>query len=180
MKLLLLMPCDGRTGYAATTIYNSLPADVKEKTFAMPMFMEYLESTKMVGNTVMAFFDSLVSAEHLYKASADEDFILIGNIGKEYEFDAVFNFQDIEADGDYEDKMLERIRPAIIGEPVLASHAADLHKANESIMPLHNCRATADFISDYISTDPHFDKLKAIFVRRLKEAMEAPNVSTSK
>lgn len=47
MKILILMPCSEAWTYHATGIYKALPQDVKEITFAMPMYMEYLVDTKI-------------------------------------------------------------------------------------------------------------------------------------
>ena len=35
-------------------------------------------------------------------------------------------------------------------------------------MPLHNCKATAQFLSDYIQTDPHLERLQQENLERYK------------
>ena len=50
MKILVLMPCDERMTYIAAKIYKELPDEIKDITFSMPMFMDYLISSKVVGN----------------------------------------------------------------------------------------------------------------------------------
>ena len=60
MKILVLMPCDEKMTYIAAKIYKELPNEIKDITFSMPMFMDYLISSKVVGNWVYAFFDAFV------------------------------------------------------------------------------------------------------------------------
>lgn len=154
MKILVLMPCDERYVYAAAGIYKALPHELKEKTFAMPMFMDYLIQTKVVGNWIMAFYDAIISAKAIYNSTQpDEDLIIIGNIPSECEFDAVFSFQDIEETLTYEDKFIEKIKNLVEGDQLLTSTIADLHKVDEVKLALRNCTATADFLTRYITTD---------------------------
>ena len=72
MKILVLMPCDERMTHYAAKIYKELPNEVKDITFSMPLFMDYLVSSKIVGNWVYAFFDSFISMKNIYKAAAKE------------------------------------------------------------------------------------------------------------
>ena len=50
MKILVLMPCDERTTYVAAKIYKELPNEIKDITFSMRTFMDFLISSKVVGN----------------------------------------------------------------------------------------------------------------------------------
>lgn len=50
MKILVLMPCDERMTYIAAKIYKELPNEIKDITFSMPMFMDFLISSEVVGN----------------------------------------------------------------------------------------------------------------------------------
>lgn len=168
MKMLILMPCDEQHVYAATAIYNALPQELKDNTFAMPMFMEYLRDTNQVGNWVKALFYTILAAEGLYAATPkNENFILIGNIGNEFKFDVVFNFQDIDESLPYEDKFMDMCQNIVKDEPSLFQYIAELHQADESKMALQNCVATADFITDYIASEPDLAAIKEKFKDRI-------------
>lgn len=173
MKILLLMPCDEQHTHLATAIYKALPKNVKENTFAMPMFMEYLISTKIVGNWVMAFYDALVSAENVYKGSvsSNEDLIIIGNVSKNNcnFFDAVFNCQDIEESLEYQDKFLEKIKEMVSEDEGLSKRLENMYNNEDSKMPLHNCVAVADFLSAYLRTDAKLDEIEKQYKKKLKE-----------
>lgn len=154
MKILVLMPLDEKYVYAATGIYKSLSKEMKDITFAMPMFMQYAISTKISPDWVYAAFDTIVSAESIYKtasANKDGDLIIIGNIDKKYEFDAVFNFQDIEDDSlEYKDYFIEKVKDVVKDSEILLSKINNLHDASESKMSLKDCKATAHFLENYI------------------------------
>jgi len=169
MKILILMPCDEQHVYAASGIYKALSDEVKDKCFVMPMFMDYLINTKIVGNWIMAFYDALISAKNLCKAADEknDDVIIIGNAPSAVKFDAVFNFQDIEEDMAYEDKFIEKIKEIVAENEKLIGYVNDLHKAEESKMPLHNCKATGEFLSAYIKTDAKLNLLKEEYEQRL-------------
>lgn len=146
------MPCDEQHVYAAEGIYKHLPEEIKNVTFPMPMFMDYLIQTKTVGNWIMAFMDTLYSAKKLYEC-ADKDLIVIGTLPTTCEFDAIFNFQEIDESLPYEDKFLEKIKEIVKPERVLSDMVDNLVTADKSIFALHDCKATADFLSKYIKTD---------------------------
>ena len=61
MKILVLMPLDQQHVDMSAAIYKALPHEIKEHTFAMPMFMEYLISVGKSQNWLWAFFDAIVS-----------------------------------------------------------------------------------------------------------------------
>ena len=149
------MPCDEQHVYAAAGIYKALPQEMKDVTFPMPMFMDYLIQNKIVGNWVMAFFDSLVSMKGIYRAANEknEDLLIIGTAPADMEFDAVFNFQEIEESLPYEDKFIEKIRVAVKSEELLTDLIADLVGADASKLALRDCVATADFLTKYMKTD---------------------------
>jgi hypothetical protein len=153
MKILILMPCDEQHVYAAAGIYKALPNEMKDITFPMPMFMDYLIENKIVGNWIMAFFDSLISMKNIYNAAMNRDLLIIGTAPVDMEFDIVFNFQDIEQDLPYKDAFLEKIREAVKSDEMLLKMVSNLYSADASKMPLHNCIATADFITKYMKTD---------------------------
>lgn len=155
MKILVLMPCDEQHVYAAAGIYKALPNEVKEITFPMPMFMDYLIETKIIGNWIMAFFDSLVSAKNLYCTAeqSNDNLIILGTAPADFEFDAVFNFQDIEESLPYEDKFLEKIREAVKSDEKLTMMVSNLYGGDKSKLALRNCEATADFLTKYLQTD---------------------------
>lgn len=170
MKILVLMPLDERSSHMGLKIYDSLPYEVKEHTFCMPAFMEYLVATKICKNWTYALFDSLLTAKRLYEnTEEDEDLIIIGNTTATHNFDIVFNFQDIEEDLPYQDIFVKKVSEIVTGEKTLENLINNLHKANESKMTLHNCIATADFLSAYIKTDPHLKDIEKEYNEKLKE-----------
>lgn len=155
MKILLLMPCDEQHAHAAAGIYKALPQEMKDITFPMPMFMDYLIQTKIVGNWIMAFFDTLISAKNIYRTAEqnNDNLIIIGTAPAEMEFDAVFNFQEIEESLPYKDSFLEKIREAVKSDEKLSRMVNNLVPGSQSKMALRDCAATADFLSKYIKTD---------------------------
>lgn len=84
MKILVLMPLDEKNTYMAIGIYGNLPHEIKDKTFCMPAFMDYLVNVKVSPNYEYALFDTLLSANKLYQAAEDDDLIIIGNMSKDY------------------------------------------------------------------------------------------------
>lgn len=170
MKILVLMPCDEKVTYIAAEIFKNLPSDIKDKTFIMPMFMDYLVTSRFVGNWVYAFFDALISAQKIYEAAErnKEDLIIFGNMPSKYKFDAVFNFQNPKEEMPYEDKFLGKIKEIVADEPLLTAHIEDMHGAEESLLSLINYKATAEFLSEYIKTDPKLEEIKEKYKDRLK------------
>lgn len=168
MKILLLMPIDEPHTVAATTIYRDLPNEVRERTFSMPMYMQYLVTTKIAPNWEYALVDTMFASKKLLSTlTSEDDYLLIGNAPADEKFDAVFNFQDIELDEKYEDKFLAKVAELVKADEKLYNLVSNLHKADESKMCLHNCLATADFLAAYMGTDPHLDKIKAKYEKTL-------------
>lgn len=167
MKILILMPLDEQHVYAATGIYKNLSPELQNITLAMPMFMEYLVETHISPNWTYALFDTLISAKTYCHAAEQEkcNLIIIGNTLKDYQFDAVFNFQDIEEALPYKDNFIDHLLndEQIKESQVLLQQIAGLHEAHESILSLINCKASAQFIEDYMKTDPQLDKITAAF-----------------
>lgn len=56
MKILVLMPLDERMSYYAAKIYSELSNEIKEITFSMPMFMDYMITTGAAQNWIYALF----------------------------------------------------------------------------------------------------------------------------
>ena len=168
MKILVLMPLQEQSAYMAMGIYKNLPAAVKDKTFCMPAFMDYLVTTKLVPNWEYALFDTILCAEKL-AAVEDEDLILLGNVKKDIHFDAVFNFQDINEALPYSDPFVETMKNKVRSEELLLSKVDNLYTAEDSIFRMQNCRATADFLTAYLDTDPGLNKLKKIYYNQLQE-----------
>lgn len=160
MKILVLMPLDEKWVYMANGIYNALPPETRNITFAMPMFMQYAITTKICPNWLYATFDALVAAKSVYNSAQDGDLIMIGNCDKSFQFDAIFNFQDIEQDMPFEDKMMEKTKNLVKEDESLAKYVNNLYTNSDSKMPLHNIIATANFLNDYLGTDPKLDKIK--------------------
>lgn len=167
MKILVLMPLDEKWVYMANGIYSALPADVQNVTFAMPMFMQYAVTTKITPNWLYATFDAILAIKSVYKAAKDGDLIVIGNAPKDMEFDAIFNFQDLELDMPYEDLLMEKTREVVKEDEELLGMVTDLYTNADSIMPLHNITATADFLAAYLDTDPKTEQIKKQYQDRI-------------
>lgn len=164
MKILVLMPCDEQHVYAAAGIYKALPSEMKECCFPMPMFMDYLIQNKIVGNWIFAFFDAFASMKSVYKtAIANGDNILvIGTAPKDFEFDAVFSFQDIEETMDYQDLFLDKIiKPSVKEDDLLNQMVSNLYELSDVEFALRDCIASADFLTAYMETEIK-NKLAAI------------------
>lgn len=169
MKILLLMPIDEQHTVAATEIYKDLPNEIREKTFSMPMYMQYLVSTHIAKYWEYALVDTMYASNKLLSAlDKKDDYLLIGNAPAAVEFDAIFNFQDIEFDEKYEDKFLKKVAELVKADETLYNLVSNLHTADESKMCLHNCLATADFLAAYMGTDPRLDKIKEKYEETLK------------
>ena len=170
MKILVLMPCDERMTYIAAKIYKELPNEIKDITFSMPMFMDYLVSSKIVGNWVYAFFDAFVSMKNIYKAAAKEkdDLIVFGTAPKNMKFDAIFSFQDDAEQMPYKDKFLRKVKEIVKDEQKLAAYIENLYGAEDSKFNLYNCTATAGFLAEYIKTDPKLEEIRAKYEGKLK------------
>lgn len=171
MKILLLMPCDEQHTYAATGIYKALPKEIKDITFAIPCFMEYLIDSKVVGNWLMALFDSMLSCRKLCDAATqtNDDLIIIGNAPMDVKFDAIFNFQEIDEALPYKDRFMEMAGKLTAEDDRLSSMVLDVHTAEESIMPLYNCVATADFLTHYLKSDDSIKELQKKYRKQLDE-----------
>ena len=168
MKILVLMPCDERAIHASAEIYRNMSKETKEKSFFMPLYIDYLRQMSLSRTLIEAFYDALVSAKMLIKsATEDDDLIIFGNVGRDLcEFDVVFNFQDIEESLPYSDKFLDKVKEIVVEDDLLYSYVSNLHLADESKMALHNCAATADFLGAYIKADVEKK------VKRIKEEYE--------
>ena len=160
MKILVLMPLDEKWTYIATGLYRCLPTEVRDKTFTMPMFMQYCVTTKVSPNWLFAQFDALATAKNVYKSAGDGDLIVIGNCDKDMKFDAVFNFQDLAEDMPYEDLLIEKTKDVVKEDDFLLSYLTNLYTNEDSIMPLHNLEASADFLAAYLDTDPKIEQIR--------------------
>lgn len=179
MKILILMPCDEQHIYASEGIWKALPKELKENTFVMPMFMEYLVITKQAKDWVEALFFALLSAKKLYQAAgAEDDLVIIGNTDAALKFDEVFSFQDIEESMGYKDLFIEKLTTLVKNEELLYNQLINLHTKEESKYNLHNCVASADFISKYIKTDVKhkLEKLTKEYEEEMKKVTKLKGV----
>lgn len=170
MKILVLMPLDEKTTYMAAGIYKDLTAHAKDLCLAMPTFMDYLVGTKVAPNWTYALFDTIVSAESVYKTAEAQkkDLIIIGNLPRKYKFDLIVNFQDLFESLPYEDKFVAKVKELVAGEQNLMDKL-DLYENKDSTLSMHNCLATADFLSKYIETDPHLEDIEKEYKEKLEE-----------
>ena len=177
MKILVLMPLDEKNTYTAAGIYKALPAKVKDITFSMPMFMDYIGGTKASSNWTFALFDAILSAEQVYKTAQKEKqhLIVLGNMPKEYKFDLIVNCQDLLEALPYEDlfvkKNIELIGQSEISdeEKVKLLQKLNLHGAEESVLSMFNGLAIADFLTAYLETDIDLESIKEDYEEKLKQ-----------
>ena len=167
MKILVLMPCDERRVYYASKIFKKLSPEMKEITFIMAMFIDFLMQTKVESNPASALFYSILSAEKLYEAAKKDDLIIFGNINKDYEFDAVFSFQDAEQTLPYDDKFITLIQEKVKDEESLMKYINNLYGAEDVKLKLRDCTASANFLTDDIKTDPKLDEIKEKYKDKL-------------
>jgi len=170
MKILVLMPLDEKSTFMSAGIYKYLSDDVKDHCFSMPNFMDYAVQTKISQNWTYALFNSIVAAESVYKTAEKEgdDLIIIGNMPTSYHFDLIVNFQDLAESLPYEDKFVEKIKELAKDEEILMNKL-NLYENKDSSLAMHNVEATAKFLSDYIKTDPHLEKIKEEYEEKLKQ-----------
>ncbi len=155
MKMLVLMPCDERKVFEANEIFKNMDEYTKNRTFIFPYFMQYLISSHTVENWVLAYYYTLVAAKNLYKTAQEtnDDLIIIGNMPADFQFDEIFNFQDAEREEPYEDVFLEKIKEMVSEDEMLSGMINKMHTAEESQMALKNCRATGEFLSNYLKAE---------------------------
>lgn len=176
MKILVLMPLDEKWVYMAEGIYDKLPLEVRNKTFAMPMFMQYCITTKLTKNWVEAALDALISLKQIYAAAGQQgDLIVIGNSDKGLKYDAVFNFQDLEFDMPFKDALMDRVKTVLEPHKEVFKYISNLYTDEDSKMPLHNTRATADFLAAYLQTDPKIEQIEKEYRDKLKNGQYNQN-----
>lgn len=168
MKILVLMPLSESHSHISMKIQNQLPDNVRENCFIMPAYIDYLLETKKVENSIYAISNALLSAQIVYKDAVEKnkDLIIFGNIDKTFTFDAIFNCQDLTEDLPYQDGRAEKIAELVKGTEV-EYIAHELYTNDDSIMPLHNAVAIADFLTAYLDTDPHLEEIKLQYQDRL-------------
>lgn len=169
MKILVLMPLSESHSHIAMAIYNAMPHDVKDKTFIMPAYIDYLLTAKVVENTIYAVSNALLSAQILYGQAEEkkEDLIIFGNIDNSFKFDVIFNCQDLEKDLPYIDGRAEKMQE-LVKDTEVEYIAHELYTNKDSEMPLHNAIAIADFLTAYLKTDPHLEEIAAEYTDKIK------------
>lgn len=178
MKILVLMPLDEKSTFMSAGIYKYLANDVKDNCFSMPNFMDYLIQTKMAPNWTYSLFDTIIAAESVYQAAEKEgnDLIIIGNMSIAYDFDLIVNFQDLVESLPYEDKFVEKVKEIVKEEKVLLNKL-NLYQNKDSSLAMHNVEATAKFLSDYIKTDPHLERIEQEYEEKLQEWMQSQKLT---
>lgn len=170
------MPLDEKWSYIATGLFKALPREVQENTFVMPMFSEWQMATKnmVIGHDLplhwnVATLGTIIKAREMYQLQdiEEKDFLLIGNIRPDFEFDAIFNFQDAEVDLPYEDKYVEKLRE-VFADEIAITNNLEFYDASASKMTLHDFNAAAEFLASYLKTDPHLDEIKEKYKNTLR------------
>lgn len=181
MKILVLMPNDERQVYNCVGLFKAFDKKMAKKIFLMPLFEDYLVKNGLAANWTEAVGDTIVVAE---KMCAAKDMIIFGNVHTSVKFDAIFNFQDAEESLPYKDIFLDKIIDLAAhewNEPVLTKFFVDngFYAATSSILALHNYKATADFLTAYLQTDPKLDEIAArykIDMNRIKRILKNEKV----
>lgn len=182
MKILVLMPLDEKWVYAATAIWDKMDDEIRDHCFAMPMFMETTVVWGRSRNWFDAAFFALKCSEYVYKTAEKEGdpLIIIGNMPKDFKFDVVFNFQDMEETLPYEDRFMDRIKKALKEIPLVGKESStdsillegmvsNLYTAEDSTFSLTNCQATADFLSAYMKSEIDFKEIEEEYKKALEE-----------
>ncbi len=160
MKILVLVPNNLTNLEYCMKIWEKLNPEVQEKSFCIPMYMQYLVDTNQVKDQTEAFFYAMRAAEMVYqKIKAGDTAIIFGNMNKGYQFDTVFNFQNNHYDM-YKDYFIEALNEVIKPDTeddssykILSRYTTNLHEANESSLILMDIDAASEFLNSYTSTD---------------------------
>ncbi len=182
MRILVLMPVDEQHVPAATAIYQARPPEMQKICFPRPRYRQYLVSTHMARNWEQGMAGTFLAAKDMVtkRRKRKEDWVLIGNINRNFsQFDAIFNFQDIEADLPYEDKFLEKAKTRYEGSPDRGKYIelfSNLYEAKDSQYQLHNCKATANFLTDYYNSSHSLAKLEVLKQKYSKEIAAAEKI----
>ena len=178
MKILVLVPNNLNNLEYCMQIWEKLNPKVQEKSFCIPMYMQYLVETGQAKDQTEAFFYAMRSAEMVYKnIKVGEVGIIFGNMNKGYKFDAIFNFQNNNYEL-YKDYFIEALNEVIKPDgdddsayKTLSKYTTNLHEANESSLILMNIDAASEFINNYTSTDVEqtLNELKTNYLKQLDE-----------
>lgn len=178
MKILVLTPNNANAVKYCMQIWEKLRPELQEKSFCIPMYIQYLVETQQAKDQTEAYFYAMRAAEEVYRNIKVEDVaIIFGNMHKGYEFDAIFNFQCNEY-ARYKDYFVEALNEVIKpdGEDdaaykFLSRYTTNLHEANESTLILINIDATCDFLNSYTLTnvEKELKDLKTNYLKRLDE-----------
>ena len=160
MKILVLVPNNLTNLEYCMKIWEKLNPEIQEKSFCIPMYMQYLVDTNQVKDQTEAFFYAMRAAEMVYQnIKAGDTAIIFGNMNKGYKFDTVFNFQNNHYDM-YKDYFIEALNEVIKPDTeddssykILSRYTTNLHEANESSLILMDIDAASEFLNSYTSTD---------------------------
>ena len=95
MRILVLVPNNLTNLEYCMKIWEKLSPEIQQKSFCIPMYMQYLVDTKQVKDQTEAFFYAMRAAEMVYNSiKLGDTGIIFGNMNKDYRFDTVFNFQN--------------------------------------------------------------------------------------
>ena len=160
MNILVLVPNNLTNLEYCMKLWEKLNPEIQEKSFCIPMYMQYLVDTNQVKDQTEAFFYAMRAAEMVYQnIKAVDTAIIFGNMNKGYQFDTNFNFQNNHYDM-YKDYFIEALNEVIKPDTeddssykILSSYTTNLHEANESSLILMDIDAASDFLNNYAATD---------------------------
>lgn len=178
MKILVLVPNNVTNLEYCMQIWEKLRPELQEKSFCIPMYIQYLVETGQAKDQTEAFFYAMRCAEMIYKNTTKNDMMIIfGNMNKNYKFDTIFNFQNNTYDK-YKDYFIEALNEVIKPDgdddsayKLLSQYTTNLHEASESSLVLMNIDAACDFLNSYTKTniDKTLNELRTNYLNKLDE-----------
>lgn len=162
MKILVLSPIYDTMAPAQEAIFSQMSKEAQDVVFFESIYASYLISYKKATNWAEASYLALKGGEHAYNIAKEKktNLIICGNISTSFKFDTIFNFQDIDEDLPYQDVMINYIKKQFDKEEPLRRYFDSLYRTADSTFTLHNCKATADFLSRFLLSEPKLEELK--------------------
>ncbi len=165
MRILVLVPLDGRHAAEVMSIRKNLTAEENNHICDMVNFIDYLLNLKVVNTYNEAFRRAINGLFCEYEASvkSNSDLIVFGNAPKKLQFDAVFTWQ-----GNWDkDLVVEKYRE-VFADNQEALDLLNFYSPLDSKFVLDGPQPTASFLRDYLQTDPHLEKIREKYKDKLK------------
>lgn len=165
MRILVLVPLDGRHAAEVMSIRKNLTAEENNHICDMVNFIDYLLNLKVVNTYNEAFRRAIngLFCEYESSVKSNSDLIVFGNAPKKLKFDAVFTWQG----GWDKDLVIEQYKE-IFHDNQEALELFDFYGPSDSKFILDRVEPTAGFLRDYLQTDPHLEKIREKYKDKLK------------